>query len=287
MAIPVTARFLLRILKSGKLRHSGHDFNVERERLLSEISSPLVIRSAEVQRVAASESLLYGLRSQAAFLKSRMKSRGGHLAVPDGSLAYIRIPKCASTSICAAMLQKHLPDSRGKLTPEQVNALADIYIRDKTTTADHGTIFFTAVRNPFARIVSVYREFLESGTKPFLYEDYLFGILKQNFTFREFVKAVADIPDALKDQHLRPQDKFVSYYKKRGVNVEVLRLEDQDKLKAFCSAYGLAVEKLHVADSYDYAKYYDETTAELVRRIYWRDLEAFKYEVWPGESVQE
>lgn len=163
------------------------------------------------------------------------------------------------------------------LSPQQVNQLADLHMHH--TLPGKEVRFFTVVRNPFARIVSVYREFFEKERKPFLYEDYLFGALRQQMSFTQFVSTVRLIPDLLKDQHLKPQQCFLRYYERNGKPVRVLKLEDDVEIRNFLASYGLMFENFnHSEEPYDYFSYYDRDALADVLHIYKVDILRFGYE---------
>ncbi len=260
----------MRIARHGRLRHSGYDFAAERRRLLDEIPG---IEIAQRNRWHNRSPTIRALVAQAAFIKSSLHLRGRHLS-SGGKLLYVRIPKAASTALCGAVLRRRFPFLEAG--PEHINALADTCL--ETTTPPDGQEVFTVVRNPFARIVSVYRAFFENNGGYFLYQDYLFGIIQRAFTFREFVETVSIIPDALKDQHFRPQNRLLAFYDKHKVDVHIIRLEDTGVLNEYLDTHGLAMATGDAPrPSYNYSAYYDPQVLETVRAIYEDDLARFKY----------
>ena len=210
---------------------------------------------------------------QIGFIKNSFKTTGGHLEA--NGLGYIRIPKSASTSMSQEMLERKYPSLKGKAINErQVNFLADVNIVNEIKASE----MFTIVRNPFARIVSVYRDFFENKNTPFLYSDYLFGILSQNISFGEFINRIAVIPDRLKDQHIRPQHTFLRFYKEKSVQVKVFKLEEP-QLSTFLSSRSLQLPHLNKSkEDYDYRSYYDLTILNKVLELYTRDIHDFGYE---------
>jgi hypothetical protein len=280
-------KLLLLILRYGHLRHRGRNFNKERKETLMPLSDflppqkrglelpllPRVLRSPFFQRMV----------SEAAFVKRNLVPRGGHLFSPFHNLAYIRIPKSASTSVSYAMLCSIYPEIGARtLSSTAINYLTDANIKDYV--AEENAIFFTIVRNPFARIVSVYRDFYEGASEQFIYEDYLFGILPRKISFHEFVKRVSQIPEQLLDPHLKPQHMFLEYYRKRVLNLIVLKLEKPADIDSFLSIYNLSIRQLNKSpEPYDYRIYYNQATLEIVSALYERDVRTFQYE---GEYQQ-
>jgi hypothetical protein len=135
------------------------------------------------------------------------------------------------------------------------------------------------VRNPFARIVSVYRDFFERPGGHFIYGDYLFGILKKGFSFHEFVDALQNIPDFLKDQHVKPQKRFLTYYHNRNIDVKILKLEEPDKTTEFLQRFDLSLTVMNRnSAACDFQTYYDMESLQKVNLLYADDISFFKYE---------
>lgn len=218
--------------------------------------------------------------AQAAFLKDCLRRRGSHLCVPALNLCYVRNPRAASTALASAMLQARFPELiRQVLTPVQINFLTDVHLHSQVQPEQGDATFFTVVRDPFARIVSVYRAFFEHADEHFIYEDYLFGILKKKLSFKEFAKRVRLIPDFLKDQHLKPQYVLLEYYRRRNMAVRIFMLEEPEKLSGFLSACRIELKPFNMSETpYDYREYFDEESLEWIYRIYETDISRFGYE---------
>lgn len=261
----------VQILRHGSWHGSVQSFN--RNRLKSLENFRQFIPAASLP---AEKDLPHNVIAQAAFIRSAFISAGGHLAA--GNLAYIRIPKAANTSIGFEMLLKKYPELADKEMDEtQINFLTDVNL-DRVADARPG-VFFTVVRNPFARLVSVYRDFFETDHSDFIYQDYLFGILKQKISFAAFVNQISRIPHRLKDQHLRPQNLFIKPYQRTGIEVKVFKLEEHQNLEQFMHAQGMQLRhKNKSAQPYDYAAYYTRALIEKVYTVYARDIETFGYQ---------
>lgn len=271
---------------NGHLHHSGYDFDHERRKLLGDIPGlDIPTHASRLSRVR--NPVMRMLLAGAAFIKSSLRSQARHLVTQQGTLAYVRIPRAASTSFCTTILKTRFPGLPwSELSAEQRNALADIAIEGNLPPEAE---VFTVVRNPFARIVSVYRQFFENRTSPFLYIDYLFGILQRDLSFPSFVKTISVIPDTLKDQHFRAQHHLLRYYDKRDVAVKIFRLEDSQGIGAYLGRWGLSFEHVNGGLSYDYTAYYDKETLAAVHALYEADIRRFGYEeVYAGlKSVVE
>lgn len=265
----------VQIFRHGTWRGSGQDFNHNRASSLETLQE-FIPQQCVPRNFHAVKHSTNNFRAQAAFIKSAFKTSGRHLS--DGTLAYIRIPKAANTSISYAMLVKKYPGLQEKAPDEtQINFLTDVNLR-RLSDAD-AKVFFTVVRNPFARLVSVYRDFFEYADKQkFMYADYLFGILKQDISFAEFVDRINKIPDRLKDQHFKPQHLFLSPYERKGIAVKVFPLEDRVTLEQFMDAHEMQLTHRNKSQvAYDYTQYYTPELIEKVYNIYWMDIEKFGY----------
>lgn len=270
-------QLLLHILRKGKFRHTGSDFTEQRARTLAGFPEIFPPRTSVRNSLSKFQHPVVKMFvAEAAFVKASLKFRGSYLSISGKSLSYIRIPRSGSTAVCKAILLHKYPTLTNRpLSPLQVNHLADLHTDQ--TLPDQDMKFFTVVRNPFARLVSVYRQFFETN-KPFLYEDYLFGVLKEQMSFPEFVSTVKLIPGLLKDQHLKPQETFLDYYWRNGKHVHILKLEDEANVKNFMASYGLMFENFNCsADPYDYSLYYDRDILKHVFDLYRADILRFNY----------
>jgi hypothetical protein len=275
------------IFRYGRLKHSGHDFNEARKTALLKLHEFIPVQSevkhspyGKLKSWLWENSYTRTLLTEAAFAKVCFKRPGGSLYAPLLNIAYIRIPKSASTSICFMMLKsmyKGLPEK--KISAEELNFLADAHLRNEIPATPTSEILFTVVRNPFARIVSVYRDFFEKPSGNFIYEDYLFGIFNKQISFQEFVDRLEAIPDMLKDQHIKPQYMFADLYLKKSSNIVILKLEKPQELNSFLSIYGLEMPLLNKSEQdYDYKTYYTPEIYRTVSRIYKKDIQKFQYE---------
>ena len=69
---------------------------------------------------------------------------------------------------------------------------------------------FAIVRDPYERLASCYRaKFNKVDESKFMFSNYLFGFLKNDDSFEEFVRKVSKIPDILCDRHYKAQNKIV------------------------------------------------------------------------------
>jgi hypothetical protein len=180
--------------------------------------------------------------------------------------------------MCLAMLERKYPALKNNpINDEQINFLTDANLEHTIEKSDPST-YFTVVRNPFKRIVSVYRDLFEKQQSNFLYSGYLFDVFTSTLSFTEFINRLASIPDSLKDQHLKPQSTLLKYYEMKKMQVVTLKLEEPEKLREFLTSHSL--EYFHrnsEKKEYRYEDYYTLETLEKVRHIYRADIEKFGY----------
>jgi hypothetical protein len=227
----------------------------------------------------AAPSVLNNYIIQAAFFKKSLRVIGGHLTLQNKSLSYIRIPKSANTSLSFAFLEKIYPTlTNYELTDTQINYITERNLNYEGNKKDSSNTYFTVVRNPFSRIVSVYRDFFEGNHPDFIYHDYLFGVINKQVSFDEFLKRVAKIPDFLKDQHIRPQHLFLKYYQYQNSKIHVFKLEDTESIQQFLKPYEIHVPHRNQSASYELASYYTPTSLKLANSIYKKDIELFGFE---------
>lgn len=138
---------------------------------------------------------------------------------------------------------------------------------------------FTIVRNPWDRVISTYF-FLKSGGIKLEDREDSERFVSRYSCFNEFVLEAFKDEEILEQIHFRPQYKWLSDNKRLIVD-HVGRFEN---LQLDCSKWfksvGLPDYKLpHVNRSKhkQYKTYYTKETIEIIRRIYSKDIELFKY----------
>lgn len=261
----------VQIIRHGTLRHSGQNFHSTRLKSLDTL--PEFVPDSKT--IHNQKNSVNNLKGQLAYIWSSFRKKGGHLSIQ--TLAYIRIPKAANTSVSHAMLVKKYPSLKEKDVDEtQINFLTDVNLLPIEEAEKE--LFFAVVRNPFARLVSVYRDFFETRHEHFIYADYLFGILPQSLSFAEFIERINQIPDRLKDQHFRPQHLFLAPYEESGIRVMHIQLEIPFAVKNFLNEHGMELLHLNKSkETYDYTQYYTPDLLRQVYALYEADIKKFGY----------
>ena len=135
-----------------------------------------------------------------------------------------------------------------------------------------GYFSFGVVRNPWDRMVSVYRR-----TDPNLLERASAqGIELAGLAFGEFLERSA----ALSHAHLAEQSRFLCDASGRTLVDFVARFETlAEDFRKVCERLGAqaTLPRLNTSQRDDYRAYYDERSRALVERRYRRDIERFGY----------
>jgi hypothetical protein len=193
----------------------------------------------------------------------------------EKKLTYLRILKCASTSMLKELLPEIEPGVRNlNLSGEVVDALSFYYVRNKTNQ-DYDS--FAIVRNPFQRIVSAYLDLFDPTSPAFTYDSYWFGVLNREMSFREFINVISRIPVRRLGPHFTPQKEIINSSGLRRVKVFHLD-KNLDSLKSFLGEYNLKLQLNNPSPvPYQLKDYYDSSVLEKVLMIYQEDVVTFNY----------
>lgn len=204
-----------------------------------------------------------------AFLKNPRKSLLKYFVLEDKKLIYLRIFKNGSTSILKSILPELHKSLQGvNLSDKEIDLLGHRLEKNKLPRGHEDYTVFTVVRNPLERIVSAYLDVLADGD----YDDFLFGIFRKNMSFKEVVMLLAKIPDHLRGPHFTSQYEIIKSTKSTSV-VSFKLGSENEKLKEFLSSFSLSIAHNNKSKiEYDFRKYYDIETLELVYNIYREDF---------------
>jgi hypothetical protein len=280
--IPVKDLFTIAqlLIKQGRLQTDPIDFNHLRIQSLLNLKDYLPENySLRTSSPKKRNRILFNLLATAAQIKSGYQTRGGHLIAPQQKLFYVRTPKAASTSLSHAMLGLINPTLKNiSLDSTQLNFLADAWMQTNFSTELKAFTGFSVVRHPMSRLLSVYRDFfLSDTTKPFIYQNYLGGILSLNLSFDEFVERIQGIPDRFKDQHFKPQHLFIRPYLQKDIPIQPFKLEEPEKLQEFLNHYGITLPHLNKTPESTPISY-RESTLNTIKKVYTFDFEVYGYD---------
>lgn len=134
------------------------------------------------------------------------------IIAPSYRVIYVVLPKCACTTIKAHLcnLDPILP-----LKFDDTMKCLDGLFRSVTKNVSTRALYedyrdytiFTFVRNPTARLISLYRDKVVKNIYPPFSK---FGIEKE-MEFEDFVKTICAVPDSRADPHFRSQYSYISY----------------------------------------------------------------------------
>jgi hypothetical protein len=205
-------------------------------------------------------------------LKSRWKGDTRVIVWQDIKLLYVRIPKNANTSI------RHSIEGgiQARMSASKIMDLKDDWVT------------FSFVRNPWARLVSLYRQKASSNATSRrmvngVYEGFLEHNIPvhQNMSFDDFCRTVCDFPDDMTDKHLRSQSSFLIRNGKPIVQVigKVEKLDDDWKAIMDLKQLNVKMDHLNSTSRDHYSDYFsDKTLIKLVGDRYAEDVRNFNYE---------
>lgn len=185
--------------------------------------------------------------------------------------AYLQVPKVASTSITKAI--RRIGDTHGLLVSDIEGETRYRYNLPK----EFDGFKFTFVRNPFARIVSCYRNRVEGRNQAFFRYYKIIG-LDQDYGFDSFVRAISEVPDEWAERHFASQ--YFQVYKDGKCLVDFIGHFENltEDYKKISDKYGLIpLEHRNASTKYDYRDFYTEELANLVYERYKIDFDTFGY----------
>ena len=194
--------------------------------------------------------------------------------------AFIHIPKTSGTNFQIRMEDKEGVTNAYKDFPDREfiveNEKKDLkYLNQHQPLQwwlDRGTLnkeqyIFCFVRNPYARIVSMYNHMLTSGNNPDV------------TNFKEYVMMnVMDrkTPDSFNFNVGWPQYKFIE--NNQGINVKYYKIENELPLVEKYIGYTFSDTRYNGRDYDPWHTYYDNETKEKINEKYKEDFIRFNYE---------
>ncbi len=208
--------------------------------------------------------------------KSYVRRRGRAVVSPRGRFLYIPVAKVANTSIKHAIAEFN----RGRCLPEDfdINTRRAHFFVPLDAAEGFDGYRFSMVRHPLTRMISCYREKTQLRLSPSLAR---FGLFFKGMSFRDFLEAVARIPDADADAHFASQASRLESCNARGkLRVDFVgKLEtlDEDWLKIVAKTGLLALHHRNPSPSDALYPEPDPVLEQIVRRRFARDYELFGY----------
>ncbi|HEY8936230.1 MAG TPA: sulfotransferase family 2 domain-containing protein [Cyclobacteriaceae bacterium] len=275
--------FILYLFKNGSLGGKPLNFEQHRREIIGSASPDENYQSKnfyhKLRNTLIQIPYVSTLIGNLAYIKNFKKIHRQYFFIDRYKICYVRILKSASTSILKELLP-HI-DQRlhtEELSDKQIDLLADKYFNPNTSKKNINYQYFTVVRNPFHRIVSVYLDLYDPDNNFFSYQSYLFGIIKREMNFKEFVSVITQIPDSIKSSHFASQH-YILMASCGLEKIKCFRLEyDQDSLNTFLAGMAMKIPHSNKQNlRYDYRAFYDKNTLSIVYNLYKADVECFDY----------
>jgi len=277
-----TLRFILYLFRNGSFTVRTENFDDYHDDILSPLTFYKEKRSNNLYRRLRKRLVKNrytgALIGNLAYIRQSRKNQRQYFFIDSLKLCYVRIFKSASTSVLREILP--LIDTsieREILTDLQTDILANSYRRSEIGKNQTQYEYFTIVRNPFHRLVSVYLDLFNPKNNIFSYQSYLFGILKSDMSFEAFVRALSAIPEHLLSLHFVPQYTVIQ---QASIPVKFFRIEhDKHALTNFLNAYSIYIKHQNKNESaYDYRDFYTPELLQLVYQRYQHDVEKLGYQ---------
>ena len=225
------------------------------------------------------KKLIIIMKAYKCILFKKSLDRVVYFELKDKELVYVVNSKCACSSIKSTLMKSVGVDNNFD-NYRDIHDLGRQF--SKNNIHDTKKFYFSFVRNPYERLVSLYVNKFEDRKKitsvGFEYEFYLGGILKQSMSFLDFCKTIETIPNELFERHFKPQ--YLLLKEESAKLGFVGKLENiKDDWSFLVKKYGLEnLEHHNVSPKYNYAEYYTVESFEVISRMYKRDVDHFGYQ---------
>lgn len=276
-------KFIFYLVKHGSRQQSRINFEIERKIALKKIHFQLPNlanpRKKHIIAWLSKGNLSHLLLVNIAYLKNVSRLNKMFFIYSGKKIVFVRILKSASTSLLNELLPLIEPQlATYNLTDEEIDALSFYYVQNKLSALESDHTKFCLVRNPFARIVSVYLDLFKVKRESFTYANYWFGILRHDMSFKEFIKTISVIPKQWLGPHFSSQHQILEntgYIE----NITHFRIEkDMDAIYSFLNNFSITLpHRNKQKNNYDYVTFYDQESLELVYQLYSKDVHAFGY----------
>ena len=204
----------------------------------------------------------------------------------EHKIAYLAIRKCACTSIASCIASHKTKEVLRPMWPaEHARVNFDFVTQNEDELSDFFT--FTFVRDPYARFLSFYRNWILSPPHRRILDQYRNYGLYENMAFDDCVRAFVKIPDySLLDPHTAPMHRYVLRSNKLRVKF-IGRLEnletDFSYVRAACSLRE-SFERLNCSQKPDAIDPFTPELRGLIYSFYRRDFELFGYDTKDAQT---
>ncbi len=223
-------------------------------------------------------------------LRRKLKRDKPHIwRVPSVNAVYIQNYKVGTRSLRLA-ISKFLYEQETKNTVEDLGAEVVEALDKKYSHFMHlenmrskwpEAFVFAFVRNPLSRLYSCYTNKITDAKRQGIKNQFQSFGIDFDISFDDFVRFVADVPDALSDRHFRSQSWFVSVqgdiitdYLGKLENFE----HDWGELRDRFGFPALAHKNSSSRRTEDFRKHYNPETYQLALERYRVDIEMLGYE---------
>ena len=209
-------------------------------------------------------------------------------------IIYIFIPKCACTTLKSVICNME-PKIKLKLTgrekSRQVEGIYGKYVKnmsDQELLKKHqkGYIIFTFIRDPIARIKSLYKEKVVG----YLFPPFKSMGITKGMSFNQFVKKISNIPDHRSNNHFRSQHTFLVNNKTKQllpfVQVGFVENFDEDLKRILKHKYKDEFKNLHFRKTKSKEVIIDESSLKMLKNRYKRDLDIINEYKIINNSIQ-
>lgn len=283
--LSLTLRFISYLLRHGSLKSKRKDYEKDRINSLGRFQNEIAETKnwyVTARSFFLKFDVLRAIIGNFAFILNHKKVYRKLFVVNNQKLIYLRIFKCGSTSILRSLLPKIKSQLNSQtITDAQIDSLAHYLQVNHPPKHFNQYTTFTIVRNPLERVVSAYLDVCSEGN----YDDFLFGIFRENMTFKELLLLLDKIPDHLRGPHFASQCTIIQSLSSNKIITFKLG-DENNSLQSFLAKYHLNLPHSNKSPKvYDYKKYYDLESLELIKRIYYHDFVQLGFEKQYNELV--
>lgn len=193
----------------------------------------------------------------------------------EKKLAFLRVPKNASTTILAAIMQARYPSKDiSSLSVYQVHELAKPHLKSEL---EKGYDCFAITRNPQDRLISCYYDQVRDRDQNSYFSRLYFGIFSDDISFDQFVNRVKYIPVSVIERHIRkqsdciPENSEIRIFKLEAFNPQII-----DFLKKYGVEMGQVIHNKHQGQS---EVIVNSVSDSRIKAVYKEDFDRFGYTI--------